>query len=212
MQSVSSAHEESAINALHDILAKVGDSRTEALTQCRRFDIINTLIRLSSRLGKEIPLSDISECASITELDKFRQKTEALTRLLCEQYSRLRQDKQDSLKTHIINYVEANYCNNQFGLQMVADEFGISINYLSRFFKKETNLNFVDYVSMLRLDKAKELLTTTTKPVQEIVARVGYTNTASFLRKFKAQEGLTPIQFRTAKTAYQTKNSIAEKA
>ena len=82
------------------------------------------------------------------------------------------------------------------GLESVADEFGVSSNYLSRFFKQETGCSFIQYVTMIRMDRARELLVNSNKQIKEIVAEIGYIDVANFVRKFKGYEGATPGQYR----------------
>ena len=81
-------------------------------------------------------------------------------------------------------------------LEQVADSFSLSQSYLSRFYKQETGYTFTQYITLLRLDKAKRLLIETSLPLKDIVVQVGYIDTASFVRKFKACEGVTPGQWR----------------
>ena len=78
----------------------------------------------------------------------------------------------------------------------MAEQFELTSNYVSRFFKQETGCSFIQYITMLRMDRAKELLITTEIPIKEIVMQIGYVDVANFVRKFKSCEGLTPGQFR----------------
>lgn len=86
--------------------------------------------------------------------------------------------------------------DNNLGLESVAEEFTVSANYLSRFFKQETGCSFIQYVTMLRMDRARELLVNTDKQIKDIVADIGYIDVANFVRKFKNYEGITPGQYR----------------
>ncbi|MCI5564829.1 MAG: AraC family transcriptional regulator [Clostridiales bacterium] len=67
---------------------------------------------------------------------------------------------------------------------------------MSRFYKQETGYTFTQYVTLLRLNRAKRLLTESNLSIREIVEQIGYIDTASFVRKFKACEGITPGQWR----------------
>lgn len=96
----------------------------------------------------------------------------------------------------LLHFVEEHYCQPDFSIAVLADEFHVSIAYMSQLFKKETNANFSDYLWALRQKKAKHLLSTTELPIDEISVAVGYTNTSSFRRKFKQETGVTPSQFR----------------
>ena len=93
-------------------------------------------------------------------------------------------------------FMEEFYCQPDFSIAVLADRMHVSITYMSHLFKRDLNINFSDYLWMLRLKKAKELLHTTEMSIDEISIAVGYLNTSSFRRKFKQETGMTPSQFR----------------
>lgn len=94
-----------------------------------------------------------------------------------------------------IAQIERNFCNVDFQLQYVADEFGISISYLSRTFKAVTGQNFIHYLTQYRLTKAKELMRDPQAKLQDICAQVGYEEYAHFSRTFKKHYGMSPIEY-----------------
>ena len=74
---------------------------------------------------------------------------------------------------------------------------GYSATYINRCLREETGYSFIQYVSMLRIAKAKEALVETDDKIKDIVARLGYQDLASFTRKFKEYEGVTPAEYRS---------------
>lgn len=100
----------------------------------------------------------------------------------------------------LIAVIEECYCQPDFSISMLADKFHVSIAYMSHLFKKELNVNFSDYLWMMRQKKAQELLRTTDISIDEISLAVGYVNTSSFRRKFKQETGVTPSQYRSSLT------------
>lgn len=106
--------------------------------------------------------------------------------------------KQDfQLKQFIENvmlYIQDNYKTN-LSLESYADHFGTSPYTLSRGIKQVTGINFIDYLTNLRIGQAKELLRTTTMKINEIADQVGYQHTY-FNRIFKKAEGVSPSQYR----------------
>ena len=80
---------------------------------------------------------------------------------------------------------------------LLANQFNMSIPYMSRFFLEHSGVNFVDYLSQKRMQRACELLRTTDDPVREIVEKVGYCNVSSFTRKFSELYDVTPGRFRS---------------
>lgn len=89
----------------------------------------------------------------------------------------------------ILAYIQEHYSDYNLSAGEVAEYAGIDKSHLSRYFKSNINMTYIDYLTHLRLEKARELLETTELPVTEIVARVGYSDHSSFRRKFKAMYG-----------------------
>lgn len=63
-------------------------------------------------------------------------------------------------------------------------------------FKKETSMNFLEYLTQLRIDHAKERLLKTDDPVNEIAESAGYSDVKYFSRIFKRTLGISPGKFR----------------
>lgn len=81
-------------------------------------------------------------------------------------------------------------------LKDVAEKYSFSPNYLGQIFKEEMNMNFSDYVSMLRMEKAGELLAGTNLKVYEVAHLIGYRYLPYFSRQFKDYHGKTPLEYR----------------
>ena len=75
---------------------------------------------------------------------------------------------------------------------------GLTPTYLSALFKKESGQNFTDYVTTLRITRAKELLCCTKKLISEIAYEVGFRDYRYFSQIFKKQTGMTPRQFQNS--------------
>ena len=88
------------------------------------------------------------------------------------------------------------HLNEEVNLNMLADYFGYNASYISALFKKEMNLNFSDYVRMLRVDKAKTLMKNSRLSLKQIAQAVGYANVRYFGVVFKKETGITPAKFR----------------
>lgn len=69
-------------------------------------------------------------------------------------------------------------------------------SYLSQLFKQEMNMNFVDYVTNLKMREAKKLLVCTTLRISEIADRMGYSDLAYFSNIFKKVLGCNPSEYR----------------
>jgi len=92
-------------------------------------------------------------------------------------------------------YITENY-RKDIHLEQVAEFVSMNPVYFSRYFKKHTNERFIDYLSRVRVEKAKELLTGTEKKVYEICHLVGYNSKFHFYKIFKQFTGLTPAEYK----------------
>ncbi|NQX60044.1 response regulator [Paenibacillus qinlingensis] len=78
----------------------------------------------------------------------------------------------------------------------LARKVGFAENYLSVLFKKETGVKIVDFLTQIRMQKARELLRNPSLKVYEISEMVGYTDANHFSKYFKKIEGLFPLEYR----------------
>jgi AraC-like DNA-binding protein len=73
---------------------------------------------------------------------------------------------------------------------------GISPSYLSRLFKEEMSMSFVDYINQIRIEKAKYLLINSDIPVKDIGYQTGFYSMQNFFRVFKKLTYITPGNYR----------------
>ncbi|OPA76982.1 DNA-binding response regulator [Paenibacillus selenitireducens] len=80
-------------------------------------------------------------------------------------------------------------------LEDMASYLNLNSSYFSRLFKRETNQNFIEYVNMVKLQKAKQLLQQSNKTVEDISDYLGYANKSYFIKLFKREIGMTPSEY-----------------
>lgn len=114
---------------------------------------------------------------------------------LVAQVAETREQRNSSLIDRASKYIEANF-SQDLTLEEVARQVYLSPCYFSKLFKQFKGLNFIDYLTKVRLKAARELLLNTKLPVAEIATRVGYRDARYFGQVFKKQEGYTPSVFR----------------
>ncbi len=102
------------------------------------------------------------------------------------------------MMSKIVNFLELNYMK-KLSQQEIADYFHVNKDYLSRAFKKHTGIGMAKYLNNIRIQKAKELLSSTDLTVMEIADRVGYFDAKYFARQFKLACSMTPAQYRQSK-------------
>lgn len=97
------------------------------------------------------------------------------------------------------DYIDNNYSHHNISLQVVADYVNVSPSYFSYIFSQETNQTFVEYLTMVRINRAMELLKTTHDKVYEISEKVGYSDPHYFCHLFKKVTGMTTSKFKAQK-------------
>lgn len=96
---------------------------------------------------------------------------------------------------HVRRYLEDNYMFD-LSLDSVGEILHISPAYLSAQFKKYQKMNFLDCLTELRINAAKELLADPFRSSAEVASMVGYEDASYFARAFKKRTGMTPTQYR----------------
>ena len=105
----------------------------------------------------------------------------------------------DSKSTKIIHVVKSmvrEHYDRPLNVQIISQDLRISPNYLSALFKKETGIKFTEYLSNIRMEKAKSLMENPELKIYEIGHMVGYEDHNYFSRQFKKAYGVSPTTYR----------------
>ena len=103
--------------------------------------------------------------------------------------------KQNRVIANAKHFIQMNYSNSSLSLKMVSDYVELSESHFSTTFTRDVGETFTDYLTNVRLEKAKELITTTNLKLYEISERVGYINAEHFSRIFKKNVGCSPKDY-----------------
>ena len=95
----------------------------------------------------------------------------------------------------IQNHIRQNY-RYPLSTKQLADAFYVNASYASRCFSIRFNTTITEYISKIRTDHAKILLTTTNAPIGSIALNVGFDDANYFARVFKKIVGMSPLQYR----------------
>jgi two-component system response regulator YesN len=96
----------------------------------------------------------------------------------------------------ILRFVNENFAQD-ISVQSLSAQYNFNPNYMSQLFKKVLKMTFTDYVTMLRISFAGNLLRTAPYSVSEIAERSGYDDYFYFTRVFKKTTGMTPTEYKT---------------
>lgn len=146
---------------------------------------------ISSLFESGSPYVKIRECATLKDYIAFFDRfLLAAVHIMAD-----KKESDDPMRRNLLEYVEQHY-NKDISLEKVSSELGLSIHYVSKYFKEKMGMNFIDYLLELRVHKAKALLTESELQIQEIAEEVGYLNTNSFIRMFRKYTGVSPGEYR----------------
>ena len=95
----------------------------------------------------------------------------------------------------LVSYLNS-HMSEEVSLKVLSDRFHMNPNYISKYFKNETGMNYSAYLLALRINKAKKLLCNSDRPVAEVAQMTGFKGYRFFSRTFKQETGLTPSQYR----------------
>ena len=122
-----------------------------------------------------------------------------IDRLKIALYEKRKTEEQDAQEertiTGIIRYMQE-HLDKEISLNILADEFHLSSQYISQLFKSEIGVNFLAYLTSIRMERAKKLLLATSLSIGEISEKCGYADYRVFTKAFKKEEGSTPSQYR----------------
>lgn len=94
-----------------------------------------------------------------------------------------------------LQYIHENYADDISITKLAAIE-NYNVSYFTSWFKKKTGCVPSDYLKIVRIEKAKEILTTTRYRVIDVALQVGYKDSSAFIRAFSGLVGMTPNQYR----------------
>lgn len=105
-------------------------------------------------------------------------------------------EQQEECTIHsILRYLQEHLAE-EISLTVLAEEFHLSAQYVSQLFKNEIGVNFLAYLTNIRMEKAKKLLLSSSLSIAEISEQSGYGDYRVFTKVFKKSEGITPSQYR----------------
>lgn len=104
-------------------------------------------------------------------------------------------DNKNAALDEVIKYIRSNF-GGTLTLDFLAEQAHISREYLSRKFKSYTGTNISDFIAEVRVERAKQLLRSSTHSITDISAYCGYTTLGNFQRFFKKLVGCSPSEYR----------------
>ncbi|WNR45750.1 AraC family transcriptional regulator [Paenibacillus roseipurpureus] len=162
--------------------------------------LLASTLRVAYSSGYQV-LDDWKMTDPYSEMNKL-QKFEDVNRWIVQHFARpittyilnVRDRQYVDAIQQVVEFIHKNY-QHDISLEQCAELCGLSTQYLSKLFKNTMETSFIDYLTDVRINRAKQLLRETDLSVQEIAAQIGYLP-QNFFRVFKKWEQMTPGQYR----------------
>lgn len=145
----------------------------------------------------------VSRFGSVDDLERFSSADDTIEYfkemiLQCIKWrTEIAYDNRNSAIKRAKKYIDENYTREDISLKSVASAMNFSPTYFSFLFKKEMGMNFINYLTQVRIGKAKSLLCCTRKMVYEVACEVGFRDYRYFSQIFKKYTGQTPHEFQS---------------
>jgi AraC-like DNA-binding protein len=104
--------------------------------------------------------------------------------------------EENRLTRSVSEFVDQHYHNPNLTIRMISEAFNMNPVYLGRIFKNGKGLFVMEYVNLVRIDKAKDMLSLSDTKIYDISTAVGFQTTHYFIKLFKEKFGVTPGQYR----------------
>ncbi|MDP4092885.1 MAG: response regulator [Bacillota bacterium] len=188
-----------AFNSIFDWLKNYCNSDLQDIKK-RLVEVVVMLHRLVQDYGIEddnlnIRQNYLGEFLEIGDINKLKSWCKTRIEQISSGIKNDREKKLNHLILKAKEYIDENF-NKDITLEDVSREVCISPHYFSKLFKSETNQNFIDYLTSIRMGKAKKYLEDGEYSVKEICYQVGYCDPNYFSRIFKKIVGVTPTEFK----------------
>ena len=190
-----------------EYFTSLGDEALESL-MLRQYVLMEALIsgmafldsmNVSREKSSEI-LGELTDPVKFVDsVDKAKNYITRILRSLIDYRNQVSDKKYTEIIDKAREFIQDNYKNDEMSLQTVASYVNVSSNHFSAIFRRETGETFIDYLTRVRMDNAKDLLTCTSMKTSEIGFEVGYKDPHYFSYIFKKTIGMSPKEYRRMK-------------
>jgi two-component system, response regulator YesN len=147
----------------------------------------------------EIGRNPFGELERLKTLDEMRTWFHTLAAGVCTHLDRRREDASHVKATSAERYIRDRHADSGLSLTQVCRDLAVSKSCFSPLFKTHTGMTFVEYLTAVRMEHAKELLSGTDLLTYEVAERVGFNDPHYFSLTFRKQCGLSPTEYRQSR-------------
>jgi len=202
INSIKSQNREKAVQYLEKFTYSLDeDACTIEYVKYVYFQLVSNIIYMVLDLGIQPEETEMTGVAIFSKI----QKTETIVELkefihmiiskVIDLIGMLKKTQHEMIINKVIEYIMDNY-NMDISLDDISSKVFMNKKYLNMIFKEEMGSPIYDYITKIRMEKAKKLILDENVTIKRIAEIVGYNNIQCFIRMFKKFYSLTPIEFR----------------
>jgi AraC-like DNA-binding protein len=188
------------LNPLSDLLLREVSQRSEQNTELAHALLLSLLLKVSQALSREKSVL-LDSGQAIESAAALRPGA------VIPSGSEKRAQSESAIVRRATQFIESNL-NQKLDPSAIAAHSYISVSHLSRLFQAELSTPVMEYVTQLRLNKARALLSETDLPIAEVAGLSGYANPSHFSQLFSRHQNCSPRAFRSR----HQKRSLQEKS
>ena len=140
-------------------------------------------LQITDYILKPVNYAEFGSCIDNLKISLFQQQTDAAPQ------------QEERTIVGLTRYLQAHLAE-ELSLSVLAKQFHLSPQYISQLFKSEIGVNFLAYLTNIRMEQAKKLLLTTSLSIADVAQQSGYGDYRVFTKVFRKSEGITPSQYR----------------
>ena len=179
--------------------------KTELMRQYLIMDIFITIMAFCEKIGindpsfKERAEEIRNNMQRHQTVEEFENDLNAFLVMVVETRDKISERRYSDIISTAQDMIEKTYMQEDISLNSVAELVGMSPSYFSSIFSKEVGKTFVEYLTEIRMKKAKELLMCSSMKTSDIGHQVGYKDSHYFSYIFKKKQGCSPKEYRARK-------------
>lgn len=170
------------------------------------------MLLIASRMVQEIGVHAEKPIFSfqVASFKQLRMETDCLLGKFIQVMNAMKQNVEPDVIYKIKQYI-IDHAHKDISLEMIAEHVRLSPFYISKIFKEQIGVNYIDFLTECRINKAKAMIIDGTYSLKEIAYDVGYKDPNYFSRVFKKICGVSPTDYRKMANSKQKITDIAKK-
>ncbi|MEK3735025.1 response regulator [Paenibacillus sp. FSL M8-0334] len=185
---------ESVLRSMMDVIERLEHEQVHVIQAQQR---MLEMLWIASRLLTEMGMAAEKPMYTFQARDyrQFRAETIRMVQTMQQHYEDYCQQTSPDLIYRIKQYIEE-HAHADISLEVIAEWAGLNPYYISKWFKDQTGMNYIDFLTECRIEKAKQLMRDPDRSLKEITYEVGYHDPNYFSKVFRKTCGVSPTEYR----------------